>query len=129
MSLLALQLLQAFNLEEISHQAFLIQNEEKERKRLAAERLTLSYVMSPQGFALAELFGFYLSKQLKEDLIEIGRRKERIRLSYDQFVAMMNELWVNMKQYKLFLPILFTVLKDYNSVSLRDLHNYLEVSI
>ena len=85
--------------------------------------------MSPQGFALAELFGYYLSQQLKEDLVEIGRRKERIRLSYDQYVAMMNELWVNMKQYKLFLPILFTVLKEHNSVSLRDLQKYVEVPI
>lgn len=42
---------------------------------------------------------------------------------------MMNELWVNMKQYKLFLPILFTVLKDYNSVSLKDLQKYVEVHI
>lgn len=98
MSLLALQLLQAFTLEEIAHQAFLVQNEEKERKRLAAERLTLSYVMSPQGSALAELFGYYLSQQLKEGLIEIGKRKQRIRLSYDQYVAMMNELWIKMKQ-------------------------------
>jgi hypothetical protein len=36
MSILALQLLQAFNLSEIAHQAYLIQKEDRDRKREAA---------------------------------------------------------------------------------------------
>lgn len=91
--------------------------------------MTVAYVLSDQGFTLAELFGYHFSNLLKEDFTELARKKKLIRMNYEQFSALMNELWIDMKQYRLFLPILFAVLKGYNNtISPRDVQKYLQVS-
>lgn len=79
MSIATLQLLQAFNLGKIAEQAYLIRKEEESKEQEEKARLTVVSVMSENGFALAELFGFHLARQLSEPLAEIAKRKGLIR--------------------------------------------------
>jgi len=82
--------------------------------------------MGDKGFALAELFGYHFSLKIKETVAAMGLKKNLIRVNFADYMALMSENWLDMGQYHLFLPLLFSILKENNdTVSLRTIDQYL----
>jgi hypothetical protein len=86
--------------------------------------------MSVNGFVLLELFGYYFSQQLKESIIEIGKRSKVIRVNLNDFTTLITKQWLNMGEYYVAIPIIFSIMKGWNdTVSIRDFDKYLKVKI
>jgi hypothetical protein len=84
--------------------------------------------MRDEGFAIVELFGFHFSREIKETILEISKKAKQIRANYDDFYSLLTHNWINMGEYQLFIPILFSILKGPNdTISWKDFHRYLLV--
>lgn len=61
-------------------------------------------------------------------MAEIAKKNKMVRVNYQNFYHLLTQQWINMGEYHLFIPVIFSILKSYNnSVSLKLFDRYLEI--
>jgi hypothetical protein len=84
--------------------------------------------MSDHGKSVLQLFGYYLSQKMGNQLfIEMGRETEKVFVGYEDFKKYCEVIWPEMGKYKLAVPMIFRILKKGNMLSLIRMDRFAEV--
>jgi hypothetical protein len=75
--------------------------------------------MSENGKSVLQLFGYYLSQKMGNQLfLEMGKQEQKIFVGYDDFKKYCELVWPDMGKYKLAVPMIFRILKKGTAISL-----------